>query len=172
MVLVMNATPLAMHHHGHALDTSTHVIQWHVLGMFLPSLVAGSLVDRWGAKPVAWTGALLLAASAAIALSGLSATLFLVSSLLLGAGWNLMLLAGTTLLTLAHSPEERSTAQPMMEWTNSAVAAVMSFSCGALMQTLGWQAINIFALVVLLAVAWWLSRPMNATKNQAAQQAL
>ena len=105
-------------------------------------------------------------------MSGLSATLFLVSSLLLGAGWNLMLLAGTTLLTLAHSPEERATAQPMMEWTNSAVAAIMSFSCGALMQTLGWQAINIFALVVLLAVAWWLSRPMNATKNQAAQQAL
>ena len=172
MILVMNATPLAMHDHGHALGTSTHVIQWHVLGMFLPSLVAGSLVDRWGAKPVAWIGALLLAASAAIALSGLSATLFLVSSLLLGAGWNLMLLAGTTLLTLAHSPEERATAQPMMEWTNSAVAAIMSFSCGALMQTLGWQAINIFALVVLLAVAWWLSRPMNATKNQAAQQAL
>ena len=165
MILVMNATPLAMHGHGHALGTSTQVIQWHVLGMFLPSLVAGSLVDRWGARPVAWTGALLLTASAALALSGLSATRFLISSLLLGAGWNLMLLAGTTLLTLAHSPEERATAQPMMEWTNSAVAAIMSFSGGALMQTLGWQAINVFALVVLVGVAWWLCRPINASQN-------
>lgn len=171
MILVMNATPLAMHGHGHALATSTHVIQWHVLGMFLPSLAAGSLVDRWGARPVAWTGALLLAASAAMALSGLSSTQFLISSLLLGAGWNLMLLAGTTLLSAAHTPDERSVAQPMMEWTNSAVAALMSFSCGALMQTLGWQAINVFALVVLAAVAWWLSRPVNADQNQAMRQA-
>ncbi|QNP48301.1 MFS transporter [Diaphorobacter aerolatus] len=172
MILVMNATPLAMHVHGHALVTSTHVIQWHVLGMFLPSLAAGSMVDRWGTRPVAWIGAALLAASAVIALSGLSATLFLISSLLLGAGWNLMLLAGTTLLTLAHSPEERAAAQPLMEWTNSAVAAIMSFSCGALMQTLGWRAINVFALIVLMVVAWWLRRSVNASQNQATQQAL
>ena len=172
MILVMNATPLAMHDHGHALPVSTHVIQWHVLGMFLPSLVAGSLVDRWGARPVAWLGALLLAASAVVALCGLSSSLFLISSLLLGAGWNLMLLAGTTLLSQAHSAEERAVAQPMMEWTNSAVAAVMSFGCGVLMQLLGWQAINVFALLVLLAVAWWLSRPVNANTNQTAQQTL
>ena len=69
MVLVMNATPLAMHGAGHALAASTHVIQWHVLGMFLPSLVAGKLVDRFGARRIAWLGAGLLAVSAAVALT-------------------------------------------------------------------------------------------------------
>jgi hypothetical protein len=53
MILVMNATPLAMHGHGHGLEASAHVIQWHVLGMFVPSLWAGAALDRWGARRVA-----------------------------------------------------------------------------------------------------------------------
>jgi hypothetical protein len=159
MILVMNATPLAMHAHGHALAASAGVIRWHVLGMFLPSLWAGRAVDRWGVRRVAWAGWVLLAASALWALSGLGTAQFLASSLLLGAGWNLVLLAGTTWLAQAHAPEERAVAQPMMEWTNSAVAAAMSFGSGALIQTLGWPAINAAMLGVLACMAWWLRTP-------------
>ncbi|MEG2049457.1 MAG: MFS transporter [Comamonas sp.] len=156
MILVMNATPLAMSGHGHALEASAHVIQWHVLGMFVPSLWAGPALDRWGARRVAALGVALLAASALYALLGESQAQYLISSLLLGAGWNLLLLAGTTLLTQAYRPEERSVAQPMMEWANSAVAAAMSLASGVLVQTLGWQAINWAMLPVLCAMVWWL----------------
>ena len=83
----------------------------------------------------------------------------------MGAMWAL------AAVTLAALPLVRVVAQPMMEWSNNAVAALMSFSCGALMQTLGWQAINWFALVVLAFVAWWLAKPVNATKNQTSQHA-
>ena len=156
MILVMNATPLAMHGHGHGLEASAHVIQWHVLGMFVPSLWAGAALDRWGARRVAGLGVALLAASALCALTGESQPQYLASSLLLGAGWNLLLLAGTTLLTQAYRPEERSVAQPMMEWSNSAVAASMSLASGVLVQSLGWQAVNWAMLPVLCAMAWWL----------------
>tara|TARA_R110002167_G_scaffold26395_3_gene90997 strand:- start:11556 stop:12353 length:798 start_codon:yes stop_codon:yes gene_type:complete len=37
MLMVMTATPLAMQTHGQSLGASATVIQWHVLGMFLPS---------------------------------------------------------------------------------------------------------------------------------------
>ncbi|WP_370678746.1 MFS transporter [Comamonas sp. GB3 AK4-5] len=164
MILVMNATPLAMHGCGHDLQSAAMVIQWHVLGMFLPSLVAGPAVDRFGPARVALCGVLLLAASALWALSGTEITQFLPSSLLLGAGWNLVLLAGTNLLTRAHLPAERPLAQPMMEWSNSAMAALMSMGSGLLVQTLGWQAINWAMLPVLTAMLWCL-RP--APKLQA-----
>lgn len=164
MILVMNATPLAMHGLGMSLAHSTHVIQWHVLGMFAPSLLAGPAIDRLGARHVAWLGTALLAASALLALSGLSQALFLTSSLLLGTGWNLMLLAGTTLLSQAHAADERAAAQPLMEWSNSGMAAAMSLSCGVLVQTLGWQAINLAALLIIAALALWMwhSQPQGS----------
>lgn len=56
MILVMNATPLAMHGLGMSLAHSTHVIQWHVLGMFAPSLLAGPAIDKLGARRVAFAG--------------------------------------------------------------------------------------------------------------------
>ncbi|MEJ5151470.1 MFS transporter [Comamonas sp. MYb396] len=167
MVLVMNATPLAMHGAGHSLASSTQVIQWHVLGMFAPSLFAGRAVDRFGARRLAWLGAALLAASAGVALIGTEFVPFLLSSLLLGAGWNLMILAGTSLLNQACSPEERPQAQPMMEWTNNGSAALMSLSCGVLIQTLGWQAVNVAMLLTLALLAWQGGRSAWVARAQA-----
>ena len=158
MILAMNATPLAMHGLGMGLAHSTQVIQWHVLGMFAPSLLAGPAIDRLGARRMAWLGVALLAASALLALSGLSPQYFLASSLLLGMGWNLMLLAGTTMLSQAHEPDERLAAQPLMEWCNNGMAALMSLSCGVLVQTLGWQAINVAMLTVIVLLGAWLWR--------------
>ena len=72
MILVMNATPLAMHGEGLDLHASGQVIQWHMLGMFLPAFVAGPLVDRFGCRLVACLGGGLLIVSAVVALLGVS----------------------------------------------------------------------------------------------------
>lgn len=157
MILIMNATPLAMSFCGLPLEHSVSVIQWHVLGMFLPAFVAGPLVDRLGGRRVAWLGMALLAVSAAVALSGQSVAQFLVSSLLLGMGWNLMLIAGTTLLAFGHSPQERGHAQGLMELGNGSLAALMSFSSGALITSIGWNAVNLLVwpvLLVALVMLW------------------
>ncbi|MBD9484280.1 MFS transporter [Pseudomonas sp. PDM14] len=152
MVLVMNATPLAMSLCGLSLEAGAQVIQWHMLGMFLPAFVAGPLVDRLGSRRVAFIGIALLAVSAAIALSGQAHGQFLLSSFLLGIGWNLMLVAGTTLLGSGHAPAERGQAQGLMELGNGAVAAAASFASGALISTVGWAPVNI-AMVPLLVLA-------------------
>ncbi|CDF84835.1 hypothetical protein PKB_3492 [Pseudomonas knackmussii B13] len=150
MILIMNATPLAMQFCGLPLKDSVSVIQWHILGMFLPAFVAGPLIDRIGSRRVALLGIAILAASAGIALSGLSTAHFLVSSLLLGLGWNLLLVAGTTLLGEGHSEAERGQAQGLMEQGNSLMAASMSLSSGALITSLGWSAVNLLVWPVLL----------------------
>ena len=152
MILVMNATPLAMSFCGIALETSAEVIRWHMLGMFLPAFVAGPLVDRLGAIRMALGGCLVLLLSAGIALSGLAPAYFLASSFLLGLGWNLLMVAGTTLLAKGHCAAERGQAQGLMELGNGLVAACASFASGALISNLGWSALNI-AMLPLLAIA-------------------
>ncbi|MEO4048267.1 MFS transporter [Pseudomonas sp. CAU 1711] len=152
MILVMNATPLAMSFCGLPLEAGAEVIRWHMVGMFLPAFVAGPLVDRLGARRVALLGIGLLTGSAAIALSGQLQAHFLLSSLLLGMGWNLMLVAGTTLLGQGHSTQERGQAQGLMELGNGSVAACASFASGALISGLGWNPVNL-AMLPLLALA-------------------
>ncbi|MDA8485343.1 MFS transporter [Pseudomonas resinovorans] len=161
MVLVMNATPLAMSFCGHSLESSTEVIRWHMLGMFLPAFIAGPLVDRLGSRRVALLGGLVLLVSAVTALSGLGQAHFLVSSFLLGVGWNLMLVAGTTLLGEGHSAEERGQAQGLMELGNGLVAAGASFTSGALISGIGWDAVNL-GMLPLLAVALLMLVPVRS----------
>ena len=164
MILVMNATPLAMSFCGLTVESAAQVIQWHMLGMFLPALVAGPLVDRLGGRRVAGIGTALLVFSAATALSGQQQLHFLLSSLLLGAGWNLMLIAGTTLLAAAHRPEERGRAQGLMELANGSIAAVGAFASGALITGMGWQLVNLamLPLLVLAALAAMAGRKRTA----------
>lgn len=153
MYLVMNATPLAMSFCGLSLEASTQVIQWHMLGMFLPAFIAGPLVDRLGSRRVALLGITLLSLSAGIALSGQTLGYFLASSGLLGTGWNLLLVAGTTLLGSGHSPAERGQAQGLMELGNGTMAALASFASGALISGVGWNPLNLLMLP-LLALAF------------------
>lgn len=165
MILAMNATPLAMEYCGLSPASAAQVIQWHVLGMFLPAFFAGRLVDRWKSRRVATLGALVLAASAGVALTGLSHGQFLASSFLLGAGWNLMIIAGTTLLAEGHAPHERGHAQALMELSNGGVAAAMSFGSGAILAGMGWMALNAVMLPLLaaaLAMLWLSNRPAVA----------
>jgi MFS family permease len=160
MIMIMTSTPLAMQFCGLSLANSSQVIQWHMLGMFLPAFVAGQLVDKLGSVKVAVLGSLILLISASIALSGLAQVHFLISSFLLGLGWNLMLIAGTTLLVSGHSAAERGNAQGLMELSNGSVAAGASFASGAMISSFGWGAVNIGTLP-LVAIALLMLLPVR-----------
>ncbi|MEQ9348274.1 MAG: MFS transporter [Thalassospira sp.] len=157
MILVMTATPLAMKYCGFDVDVSANVIRWHLIGMFLPAFVAGPMIDRFGARRMASLGGFILAASALVAVSGVSVSAFLISSFLLGIGWNLMLLAGTTMLGEGHSAKERGHAQSLMELGNSITATIASAVSGALIAGAGWNVINygIVPVVLIAVVLMW-----------------
>ncbi|MFE5476012.1 MFS transporter, partial [Nocardia sp. NPDC056541] len=53
MAAVMTMTPVHMQHHGHGVGAAGFVIAVHVAGMYLPSLLSGMLVDRFGPGLVA-----------------------------------------------------------------------------------------------------------------------
>ena len=56
MNMVMTAAPLAMVMCNHSIGDATLGLQWHVLGMFVPSFFTGNLIVRFGAERVVAAG--------------------------------------------------------------------------------------------------------------------
>ncbi|MEK9721736.1 MAG: MFS transporter, partial [Quisquiliibacterium sp.] len=92
---------------GHPFASAALVIEWHVIGMFAPGLITGSLIARFGVLQIIVAGCVLMLACVAIALTGLELTQFLAALFLLGLGWNFMYTGGTMLLTSSYRPAER-----------------------------------------------------------------
>ena len=153
MVFVMSATPLAAVACGHSSDDAIGIIRMHLLGMFAPSFVTGSLIARFGVTRVLLAGAGMLLASALAALSGLALYNFWAALALLGVGWNFLYVGGTTLLTSAYRPEERAKTQAANEFLTFGVVAVASFASGGVMARIGWSAINYATFPLLLIAA-------------------
>ena len=163
MNLLMAATPLAMQRCGLPFSDAAMVIQWHVLGMFVPAFFTGHLIQRFGILPIMAVGAVLNLACIVIALTGLEFERFLAALLLLGVGWNFLFTGATTLLTTTYRPQERMRAQGTMDFCVFTTTAVTSFASGALVTTQGWFLLNLGSLVplalVVMALTWLWRRP-------------
>ena len=166
MNLLMAATPLAMQQCGLPFSDAALVLEWHVLGMFVPAFFTGHLIQRFGVLPVMTAGAALNFACVGIALSGVDLDQFLWALLLLGVGWNFLYTGATTLLTTTYRPEERNRAQGAMDTCVFATMAVTAFSSGALVTTQGWTLLNYGSLVPLAlvsaALAWLMLQQRRA----------
>jgi MFS family permease len=117
MVAIMTITPIHIEHLGHSIGITGVVIAAHVAGMFLPSPFSGWLVDRFGYLPIAAAaGVILLAAGLLAAWAPVDSVATLVLALvLLGLGWNLGLVSGTTLVTDAAPLATRARTQGVVE---------------------------------------------------------
>jgi MFS family permease len=164
MNLLMAATPIAMAQHAHPFSAAALVLEWHVLGMFVPSFFTGHLIKRFGALPVMAVGAVLNCVCIAIALAGVDLMHFLAALFALGVGWNFLFIGGTTLATQAYRPEEKTRAQAALDFCIFTTMTITSFGSGALVTTGGWAAMNWGSLLpmslLIAALAWlaWLQR--------------
>lgn len=152
MTLVMVAAPIAMVHIcGHSPEAASGAIQWHVVAMFAPSFFTGSIIKRIGAPLVTAIGLLLIIACAGIALTGREVSQFVAALVLLGVGWNFGFIGSTAMLTEAYRPEEAGRVQALNEQVVFGTMAVASIGSGVLLQAIGWEAINTFAIPVAAA---------------------
>lgn len=167
MVLLMTATPLAMVAVNHSFSTAASVIQWHVLGMFVPSLFTGYLIAQFGVLTIILTGILLNAVCIAINLSGTMAPHFFGALLLLGIGWNFLFIGSTTLLTEAYTPAERAKTQATHDFLMFSFVALMTYLSGRLLNTWGWATVNLTGLGLIglcLVAVLWLQQQRSVTK--------
>jgi MFS family permease len=168
MNLLMAATPIAMQQCQHPFSSAALVLEWHVLGMFVPSFFTGQLIKRFGALPVMAVGAVLNLVCVAVALSGVDLMQFLVALAVLGVGWNFLYTGGSTLLTQSYRPEEKNRAQGFMDTCVFWTMAVTSFSSGALVTTQGWTLLNLGSLLPIALVMAALGWLMLSQRRQAA----
>ena len=166
MNMVMTSAPLAMVGCGHSVTEATLGIQWHVLAMYAPSFVTGSLIARFGVARITGIGLALIAAAGAVNIAGVTVTHFWTALILLGIGWNLSFIGATTLVTQCHRPHERNKVQAFNDFLIFGCMALSSFSSGQLLANFGWAVINevifptIFVAGVLLV--WLALRPRPA----------
>ena len=169
MNLLMTATPLAMGASAHPFSEAAFVIQWHIVGMFAPSFVTGNIINRFGLMTVMLVGVALNVVCVAIALSGVEVMHFWLALVLLGIGWNFMFVGATALLTESHTRAERAKVQGVNDSAIFITMVATSLASGALFTIQGWQAMNMWAVPVLLlagaAVLWlaWVRRHRNWT---------
>lgn len=153
MTLLMTATPLSMHiNDGYPIDETARVIRAHVLGMYVPSLFSGYLMDRYGPVKIMSAGVVGLAVACAIALQGHTYSHYWYALVILGVGWNFLYVGGTTMLTLTYSISERFRAQAVNEFVVFGTSATASLLAGTVIHYLGWSILVTLPLLPLLLV--------------------
>ncbi|MEX1071260.1 MAG: MFS transporter [Anaerolineales bacterium] len=150
MNFIMTATPVHMHATGFTLDNTAFVIQSHIIAMYLPSLVSGLLVERFGTARIMQAGALLMIGCTTVGIFAANLLGYWGALVLLGLGWNLLFVGGTVLLTTTYRPEERFKAQASNDFTIFAAQALSAFSAGSLLTTTGWVNINWIGLAIMV----------------------
>ncbi|MGW8592961.1 MFS transporter [Dietzia sp. NPDC055877] len=148
MVGLMTMTPVHMRAHDHAVTVVGLIISLHVAAMFLPAPLSGWLVDKYGTRTVAVAAGVVLLSSGVIAALAppQSTALVALALILLGVGWSLGLVAGTTVLTTSVPLDVRATVQGQAD-----VAVALSGAAGGLLSGLVFAWIDFRGLGFALA---------------------
>jgi MFS family permease len=159
MSFVMTATPISMHfHHGHSMEDTKWVLQWHIAAMFLPSLFTPWLFRLIGIRGLMLAGLVCYSATIVIGLTDASVMGFWGQLVLLGVGWNFLFVSGTALLPTAYEEGEQFRAQALNDSVIFTSQAIASLSAGWAISTVSWQAILLLCTVpmaVLLGLLLW-----------------
>ena len=131
MVLIMTMTPLHMTAHGHDLAAVGFVLSAHTFGMYALAPVSGRLTERFGSVPTIFGGTGVLIGSALLAAFSPpeGGAFLLVALFLLGFGWNLGFVAGSSMLSAGLELAERTRVQGLADaliWSTSAAASLGS----------------------------------------------
>ena len=153
MTLIMTATPLSMLiNDGFSLKEASTIIRNHVLGMYVPSLFSGFLIERLGTVRMMAIGGLVLIAASAIGMQGHTYIHYWYALVLLGVGWNFLYVGGTTMLTLTYSMNERFKAQAINEFTVFGTSATASLLAGTVIHLYGWYTLVLLPLPLLVLI--------------------
>ena len=153
MAFLMTATPISMHYvHKLSVDKVGLVIQFHVLGMFLPSLFTGNLIKRFGFSNIMYMGVFFYALTISLSLFEPTFINYFASLIFLGIGWNFLYISGTSLLVTTYNEQEKFKAQGFNDLIVFSATAIGSLSAGILISLLSWKTVNFMCIPFLIII--------------------
>jgi MFS family permease len=153
MTFLMTATPLSMHvMEKMSLSKTGLVIQFHVVAMFLPSLITGNLVKKFGHSNIMYAGVFLYSITIIASFFDQTYYNYMFALIFLGLGWNFLFISGTSLLVLTYKEEEKFKAQGLNDFIVYSVHATGSLSAGVLIVLTNWKIMNLICIPFLILI--------------------
>ena len=153
MSFLMTATPISMHIvHQLSLEKTGIVLQFHVLAMFLPSLVTGNLIKKFGYSSMMYLGVIFYILTILLSFFEPSFLNYFISLIFLGIGWNFLFISGTSLLVTTYKPDEKFKAQGFNDLLVFSSMALASLLAGILISIVSWKIVNLFCTPFLILI--------------------
>lgn len=157
MVAIMVMTPL---HIKHGMDDPDNVItvvgivlSLHIAGMYALAPVAGLAADRFGNRPVIYTGILLLLAACVTSGTAEHVHVRLAAGLaLLGLGWSCTMIAGSAMLTGAVDADNRPSVQGLSDLVMGCAGATAGIASGLVVELYGYPMLTLLAAGTVIPV--------------------
>ena len=166
MTFLMTATPLSMHvMEKMSLSKTGLVIQFHVVAMFLPSLITGNLVKKFGHSNIMYAGVFLYSITIIASFFDQTFINYLFALIFLGFGWNFLFISGTSLLALTYKEEEKFKAQGLNDFIVFSVHAIGSLSAGILIVLTSWKMMNLICIPLMILIILTTLRAERLSKN-------
>jgi MFS family permease len=147
MVGIMTATPLHMEDGDHGFQIIGFVISVHIIGMYFLAPIIGWLSDRLGPRPLIAAGGIVLFVGAELAshTSAEDSLGVFVGLFLVGLGWSLGLIAGSSLLTASFPVDQRVNVQGASDLIMSASGALAALAAGIVYEFGGYHDLSHWA---------------------------
>ena len=153
MTFLMTATPISMHVMEKISLTKTGlVIQLHIAAMFLPSLITGNLIRKFGHSKIMYAGAFLFLMTILTSFFEQNFTNYLIALVFLGFGWNFLFISGTSLLVLSYRENEKFKAQGFNDLIVYSIQATASLSAGVFLTLTSWKTMNLVCIIFLALI--------------------
>ena len=159
MSTLMTATPISMNvMHGYSIFSTGIVIQLHVVGMFLPSLLTGNLIKIYGHKNIILSGIFILLICIFINFNFVSYYGFVIGLILLGVGWNFLFVSGTSLLVISYDEDNKFFSQGVNDFVVFSSQAIGSLSAGFLLYLTSWKTLNLICIPLIIILLFYTLR--------------
>ena len=155
MSFLMTATPLSMHvMEKMSLENTGLVLQFHLVAMFLPSLITGHLIKKFGHSNIMYIGVLFLVVTIILSLFDQTYINYMAALIFLGFGWNFLFISGTSLVVLTYKEEEKFKAQGINDLIVFTTMALASLSAGMALSLTSWKILNFICIPFLVLIVY------------------